>query len=111
MRSVAERLIDGTATAAERERGFAGEIVRSSVDVDEFDGTFGRFHPIWAIGTDGDFNLSHILISPTLWDSSKDKKISLSEGSCRGNVRAEAAENGPAEHTTIGLQGNLKRNK
>jgi len=57
--TIAERLIYRSAAATEREGGLPGEIVRSSVDVDEFDRAFRSFHPERAIGTNGDFDLSH----------------------------------------------------
>jgi hypothetical protein len=59
VRAIAERFIDRSTAAAEGKCWLTGEIVRSSVDVDEFDGTFRSFHPEWTIGTDSDFDLSH----------------------------------------------------
>jgi hypothetical protein len=57
--AVTERLVHGATAAAQGECGLAGEVVWGSVDVDQFDGAFGSFHAEWAIGTDGDFDLSH----------------------------------------------------
>src|ERR1700735_5010533 len=72
--SVAEWFVHRAAAAAQRKRGLAGEIVRGAIHVDQFYGAFGRFHAVRTIGADGDFNLSHRFIPPTLRDSSKDTR-------------------------------------
>jgi predicted trehalose synthase len=61
VRAIAERFVDRTAAAAERKSGFAREIVWSSVCVDQFHRSLRRFYTKWAIRTDGDFHLSHII--------------------------------------------------
>ena len=55
--AVAKRFVDRAAAAAERERWFAGEVVRGSVGVDEFNRTFGRFHAERVSRTDCDLYL------------------------------------------------------
>jgi hypothetical protein len=99
--AITERLVDRTAAAAQGECGFTGEVIRSSVGIDEFDGTFGSFHAEWAIGADGDFHLSHeYYFLQTLRVYSKDKKITLSGDSCRGKIQSSARPAGGGARST-----------
>src|SRR5579864_2741 len=58
--SVAERLVGAPSTAAERECRLACQVIRRAVGVDQFNGSFGSFHAIWAVGPNGDLHLRHI---------------------------------------------------
>ncbi len=61
VRTIAERLVDRASTAAERKSRLAGEIIGSSIRVDQFHRSLRSFYAKWAIGTDGDFHLSHVI--------------------------------------------------
>src|SRR5689334_25063241 len=62
MCAIAERFIDGSATATERERSFAREIILSAVDIDQFDRTFGSLDAQRPIRTDSNLDLRHVKI-------------------------------------------------
>src|SRR5579885_1870268 len=57
--AIAERLVDGTAAAAKREGGLAGQIVFIPVDINQFDRALRSLDAERAIRTHGNFHLSH----------------------------------------------------
>jgi hypothetical protein len=56
MSSIAERLVDRTAAAAERKSGLAGQIVFIAVGIDKFDRSLGSFDAIRTILADSNFD-------------------------------------------------------
>jgi len=84
---VTERLIDGSAAAAEREGGLAGKVELVAVDVHQFHGALGRFDTERAIRPDGDLHLSHKreFLQPYGFPVSL-RKITLSQVECLGAV-------------------------
>src|SRR5713101_7932802 len=58
--AVTERFRHRSAAAAERKRRLAGQVVLVAVGIDQFNRTFGRFHPIGTVLPDSNFDCSHV---------------------------------------------------
>ena len=60
--SVTKRFSDRPAAAAERKRGFSGQIVLVAVGVDEFKRAFRSFYAVGTVSSHGDLDLRHVCL-------------------------------------------------
>ncbi len=84
--TVAEWLVDRTATAAERKCRLAGEIVFVSVSVNHLNGAFRTFDAVRTVGPNRDFDCCHhpsITKTEMLEDNTKASICDSTPGRCQ----------------------------